>query len=89
MKPGSKKVARYSEPQRDLSAPGLHDIRIATPKPPKVRKVRQSKRVYKQEEPNWLALVFVLIAVAIAIVIGVNGGWESGGGSHASHSHRR
>lgn len=90
MKPGAKRVAYYSKPQRDLSSPGVHDIGVASPKPPKVRRVRQSARVKEQEEPNWLALCLVLIAVAVAIVIGAAGGFDtsSGGGSHTFHSHR-
>lgn len=92
MKPGSKRVARYSQPQRDLSSSGMRDISPAIPKPPKVREVRQpTRRVHKQQEPNWLIIILTVIGAAIALLIGASGGFDggsSGGGSHASHSHR-
>lgn len=85
-------MARYSKPQRDLSNPGVHDIGLAIPKPPKIKGVRQSRRVNKQAEPNWPLIFLTLIVAAIAILIGVSGGLDVGslgGGSHVSHSHRR
>lgn len=82
-------MARYSKPQSDLSSPGVHDIGLAIPKPPKVTGVRQSRRVNKQAEPNWPLIILTVIVAAIFMLIGASGGFDSGGGRHGSYSHHR